>query len=464
MDDSWDEVEEFDEQFIIPESKIKQNKNKRLKILNSLLQVIKEILDIELIKEYFDVLDVKDEQIIQNIVVLVKKHLQTFYKIKYDLNSHNIVLFLVLNVIKPNSCRLLIGIDEKRAEVSFLEVSNGNIFRDPNISQKFQNKTFSNKFVVSIDFLFNIKDHTITNSTQSMNLIFFAKNILENSIEPMKENFRKLLYEKLKSMKILDEKLTFEEYVNNMLLIKENCPFEKFDSKKLNEIPQSKNKLKIHPNFVMETLLNKRFIVFPKRQIAGYFKGEPIYQRKNVKQLYTINQLKKMGKIIKNSEKHPYRILPAKENSGEKVFLYAPWQVEDIRISSLNELIKQKKENKHKYADYFHENHIPVDSFYSSDPLSFDVCKMLRLPVIEVVTRFFRKTPIVEGVFIEIKNREIFQLFLMNYKYSVYIDEKTEMLEKTISLWLKVIKKTKKYIKIRQEIGFDESETEGNFI
>lgn len=51
------------------------------------------------------------------------------------------------------------------------------------------------------------------------------------------------------------------------------------------KIPKSIKTLRYHPLYTCDSLIKQNQIIFPRRPILGYFKGEPVFYKKNVQTL-----------------------------------------------------------------------------------------------------------------------------------------------------------------------------------
>ena len=211
--------------------------------------------------------------------------------------------------------------------------------------------------------------------------------------------------------------------------------FTKDDRSRITRIPNSLLKIKGHPVYTMERLLGTKKTVFPKRPIYGYFKGEAVYDKRNIQKLYTEKQLYYRGK--RTTSKSPYRIV-----SGTK--LYAPWQAEDIVIGSLAGK---------SYMDYFHPNFLPLDCFYSSSLISRHISQLLGMRHSNCITRFVNRLPASEGTFIEKKNAYVHLNFLREYEFYEKLLCSNQQGLKRIAVWEKFIKRIEKYLYIRKRIG-----------
>lgn len=211
--------------------------------------------------------------------------------------------------------------------------------------------------------------------------------------------------------------------------------FVREDKAKMAKIPSSLSKMKNHPVYIVESLLDQKKFVFSKRLVYGYFKGEPVYDKDNVQQLRTERQWYYRGKKVK-SEK-PYRIV-----SDEK--LYAEWQTEDIVVPCLQD---------RRYMDYFHANFLPAGCLYTSSPFAEEVAKLLGIRYKGCVTRFANRMPVVEGAFIEKQNAYLYFNALREHTFYATLRESNHRGLCALSFWRKLIRRVGRYLDIKRQIG-----------
>ncbi|TBU09647.1 putative DNA repair protein Rad4 [Hamiltosporidium magnivora] len=256
--------------------------------------------------------------------------------------------------------------------------------------------------VFSIDSKFNITNQTLSYSSSSKNFSFFEKIFL-----------------------VLDQLL-----INN-----NNSDFDKENDKKLKEIPNSIQKYKKHPIYILESLIKTYQIIYPKRPILGYFKGEPIYYKSNIINLLTEKQLYRKG--LKPKDKKPYKIIY--NSKQEKIYLYAPWQTCKIEILEFD-----SKDT----MDFYHENFIPINCTHINDDKADEVAELLQIEYRKCFKGFYNGFPKIEGIFIESKHKEVFEICLKEYKFNTRLDEIIEKRMKVFKNWNIFLKKVDKYNKI----------------
>lgn len=246
------------------------------------------------------------------------------------------------------------------------------------------------------------------------------------------------LYSKKNSFKITDGiKECFYKLFTNKFdspRIRNNC-FIEMDNNFLNKIPNSVNKLKKHPFYVIESILHPSFIIWPKRNVVGYFKGEKVFLKKDIKKLLTENQWRIQGKKLKDDI--PYRIHNDKK-------LYAYWQVEDVCIKTFSDKM---------IMDYFHPNFLPLDSFYSKNEYSEEVALYLNLDYRKAMTGFLNRMPFIKGIFIKKSHENIFNETLNEFIFYKNIELNHEKNVRIFSTWDMFVKKAKRFLEIKKSIG-----------
>lgn len=163
------------------------------------------------------------------------------------------------------------------------------------------------------------------------------------------------------------------------------------DLKILNSIPNSLQFIKKHPIFALDSLLPENKTIFPKRKVLGLFKGEKVYSRESVQNLYTERQLFKQGRV------------PKKDGFFFKKYknlkLYLLTQSENIVILNL-----EHKKN----MIFFHKNFLPRNCVHKSSNYAVKVAKILKINYSECIISFNFNIPIIKGIFIEKEDERIF--------------------------------------------------------
>lgn len=391
MDDSWEEAVD-DLEFGIERCPNKKLTDIKIEILHKIVWCIQVLLT-----------PVNKPNVKGNIDIHIKNELEEHVRMmNVNERDKNIILFKFLILFKI-PCRIYFVLSE--CIECFIEVEILN-----KIIQK--HKKYSH-CIISIDGLFRIVDQSHHFST-SMKYYSYVRYIIDSIDIPYKNIFN------------LDENM-FKS-------------FSEIDKIRINKIPNSINKFKKHPKYVIESLLKWNEYIYPKRPILGYFKGEAVYPRENVIELKTKKQMYKLGKIINSPI--PCKIIKRKD---ENIELYAIWQTTDLVVNGFSDSL---------YQDYFHPNFIPKDCVYINSKHDKEVAYLLRIPYRICFCGFSQKNPINEGIFIEKRNFYKFSNFL--FQYCNYVKLKTDNKRRTILFkkWRYLIKNVIKYLKIKGMLNF----------
>ncbi|ELQ74427.1 Nucleotide excision repair complex XPC-HR23B, subunit XPC/DPB11 [Trachipleistophora hominis] len=227
------------------------------------------------------------------------------------------------------------------------------------IIEKFKLSKTGLIFYIGVDG--SLVNTTLLNSTKFKYFSIFASLIFE-----MKD----ILYDH--SFFRESRKRLIEQGVTLPMNFNENAIFS--------AIPRSLKNMKYHPLYVIESIIKKNQIIFPKRPILGYFKGEPIFCRKNIQTLRSEKEWFKLGKKV---VKPIYKLV-------DGVKLYRKYDVEDLIIMDLED----------KPMLYYHDNHVPKNCVYSKNELSVLVARLLDIRYSECIVGFRYKMPIFQGIFL----------------------------------------------------------------
>lgn len=226
-----------------------------------------------------------------------------------------------------------------------------------------------------------------------------------------------------------------EKFLNsNTISDQANKIFYNADCRRLKAIPTSISKIKNHPLYVMESLLSFNEFIYPKRPIAGYLKGDPVYLRNNVKKLRSQSGWLRQGKCFKESNTIPYRIVKGKK-------LYAEFQVKDVEILDITG----------KLMEAFHPNLTPKNAVYID--YDSEICKELGIEFSDCLVGFKGKEMVIKGFLCKKSDCYLVNLFIKQKEYYKKIAEEVHKYETAFQEWKLLIKKTKKYLNISQRIG-----------
>ncbi|AFN82368.1 DNA repair protein Rad4 [Encephalitozoon romaleae SJ-2008] len=214
--------------------------------------------------------------------------------------------------------------------------------------------------------------------------------------------------------------------------------FDEIDNERMSTIPNSVEKMKRHPKYIVESMLRWDQCIYPKRPVFGIFRGEAVYPRENVIRLRTKEQFYKEGKEVRSSK--PYRIV----KRDKMIRLYAPWQTCEIVVKGFSESM---------YQDYFHPNFIPQDCVYIDNKNAKDVAYLIGIPYRICFHGFSGRIPINRGIFIEKKNLYVLSNFLSQYCKYLEMKERNERGALGLKRWRVLIRNAAKYLRIRKSLG-----------
>lgn len=402
--EDWEEAVFSDDKFIeIQKTERLKSKTAKILLLHNVLKAINDITDFEI--DIYTSQEISNEEHSFIRITLLNNYMKNIENLENPL-----ILYFKLLLYYKIPCRILCNINVD--SYKFLEVNFYN--------EKISNKKLYKGNVLSLDCNFEFKNLSNIYSSDLKNQKIFEKLINELQMS-------KLTSKLAKEFSKLNIEAMSSEY------------FETDNDTKLKLIPKSSNRLKKHPLYIVESLLKENQIIHPKRPVLGYLKGEPIYYKKNVQNLKTEKQLYKNGQMIISDK--PFRII---NKNNEKIYLYAKWQCDSI--------IKQGF-GKSRFMDYFHENHKPIDCVYIKNDNAQILAKQLNISHKECLVGFSYKQPIIDGIFIKTEDAFFFCNALKEYNRNLDLDDEIENTYFVIELWKKLIKRVKKYEKIKKRIG-----------
>lgn len=407
ISDDWDEASYSDEVYLNNLSiKRIQNKSIIYKFVFSILHLLKNIRNFEIT----DLLIPKliAESVLINKLAIIKDLIND---LNTDENPKKIIGFLLL-LKNQIQCRLICSLMPESLDIVELQ-TNLEVIK---YIKKYKGVVFA------LDCQFEIKNLGIIYSKDLKYHKIFENVLLEIN----KSNFAKY------AKSTIIEKLEVFDLPSNLSFDEEN-------KKILLKNPKSIQAYKKHPLYVIETVLSDSQCIHPKRPIEGYFKGDPIYPRKNIIKLKTERQLYLNGEQI-TTEK-PYRKIYRNEVCK---LLYAPWQTQDINLVDLSSS---------RYMDYFHENHIPINCFYVDHNDAALLAAKLKIRYKECVVGFRKRQIVLKGAFIENKYENFFRHALFEHIQTNKIQDINNDYEKCLLVWKKVARKVKKYKKIIERVG-----------
>lgn len=342
--------------------------------LTSIFKMIKEPINIPIIDEFID--------------INVLNKLEELCKTKDQIES-NIKFFKCLTHYNIYS-RLYITFKS-----SFLEITVNDIII------KHSNKYIGPVFY--IDSLYNIEDYSW----------YFSKDM---------KNY-KIFFDVFKLFKKYISNIIFNNYNTNTIFENNISINKKLDNLRIKQIPTNTNKFIHHPLFCLESLLNNKQKL-SKRNIQGYFKGEPVFLKSDIKSY----------KSLKYYYKNGFEPIDKSDTSD----LYSQDQVKPIVISDMNDKLIQ---------DYLHPSHVPKNCIYINNEYVEHVCKKLKINYRLCFVGFNKMNPIYRGVFIYKKDLFLVSNFLFemfDYNKKLEIIQKYNKINKNWKLLVKMCNRYKK--------------------
>ncbi|KAK6089954.1 hypothetical protein P3W45_001000 [Vairimorpha bombi] len=389
-DEGWEEVYKDDLNIIVDIKERLKRRDIKLEILTSLIKIFNEYttqIEIPKINEFIDF------NIIQKMYqVLRSPDIQESSSYYFTDYTKNIKYFKYLNEHKIFS-RIYFVINSKKIE-SFLEIFVNNvIIKNP---KRYQGCVF---FIDS-------------NSTINDYSWYFSTNMKNHSI--FKEIF-----------------VSFLKFSKDLSCIEE---FRDLDDERLKEIPTSLIKFKKHPIYCLESLLRHDQIL-SKKDICGFFRGEPVHLRRNIINLKSEKFFYRQGKQLK---KHEKCLKVHNENN-----FYSEDQVENIIVSDMGDKGIQ---------DFLHPNHIPTNCVYLQNEYDEIVCKKLKVKYRKCFVGFNRANPVYKGLFIYKKDLFLVSNFVFEYYDFYWKNETKNKALQIIHKWERLVKLCKKYTKLKERI------------
>lgn len=382
-DDSWHSVsEEENELFNIPVPKKKIDiRNVKINLFTSILKVLKDL-------QYQNVQ--KDEN---------QSDFLYFVKMR-NKNLSKLEIFNTLISLGIKS-KLFVNFDEGKIEF-FIHVYLQEIAQ--------QEKINTSGLILTIDSHGIIINETIIHSTKYKHYQIFDTIINEiKSVVPRMDVFSKTAHFFLKK--------PHESILLNYLF---------------RHIPNSINKLKKHPLYVLPSILAKNEYIHPMRPVLGYFKGEPVYLRSNVKKYHSELTWFRKGREIKEESKKKFIKLKDKK-------LYRIYETKEIEIPKITD----------KTMKYFHKNHIPLDCCYINHENAQEIAILLKIEHAACIVGFRYKDVVKKGIFCNKKYEKLVLDALNEYGFNRKCSDFIENGRNFFKTWDKILKKTNRFLELK---------------
>ncbi|KRH95202.1 Nucleotide excision repair complex XPC-HR23B, subunit XPC/DPB11 [Pseudoloma neurophilia] len=209
----------------------------------------------------------------------------------------------------------------------------------------------------------------------------------------------------------------------------------KYQKKIFNKLPKSLNGFRHHPFYVIQSILPKESYIHPTRPVFGYFKGEPVYLKANVKKYHSETTWYKKGRKIKQDCQK--KCIHIKDKR-----LYRIYETEEIKIESISG----------KTMDFFHQNHIPMDCCYIDHENAPEIANILQIKFAECIIGFKYKSVIKKGIFCAKEKQEIILLALSEYDFNKMANEHIKNGHNVFKDWDRLLKKTKRFLDLKKSL------------
>lgn len=227
----------------------------------------------------------------------------------------------------------------------------------------------------------------------------------------------------------------------------ESASFIQLDAKRLSRVPDTMEKLKIHPRYTAESICRKTEFIHPKRLACGTIKGEAVYPRSCCRKLRSVRGWYMQGRALKllqteengqavGKNPKPYRMLNKKP-------LYSEFQTVPIVIYDLL----------HGPMEYFHDNFIPVNCVYMDTSPS--LCEWLSIEYSRCIIGLRPGKQLFRGVFVQKEDEQFVRQMARDYQYYAQIHKFNSMRDEAIRAWRIFIRKIDRYLDIREHVGLD---------
>lgn len=267
-----------------------------------------------------------------------------------------------------------------------------------------------NGLCFSVDFTGKITDQTVAFSACSAHHHFYTRVLHQ-----------------------LTSKLRGGSESENLPPSQSNTLFDRIDRERLQGIPQSLQKMKIHPQYVLEEFCRYNETIYPKRPVFGYFKGKPVYSRGNVMKLRTEGGWHTQGREVGKGAR-PYRIHREKK-------LYAEFQTSPVSVEGLTGPV----------MNAFHPNFTPKTCAYVD--YSPDIAGALGLDHAECVVGFRGKELIRRGFFIEKRHCFAVNRLIEEKRHFEGVAAEAGRMKESVREWRRFITRVKKREEIMRRIS-----------
>ncbi|CAG8449162.1 11518_t:CDS:10, partial [Dentiscutata heterogama] len=230
-----------------------------------------------------------------------------------------------------------------------------------------------------------------------------------------------------------------------------------------------------HPLYALERHLKKFEIIFPTTPIIGHIKGEPIYPRKNVKQLHTVETWLREGRQVMEGQQpvkyvksRVFTLAKRRAANMAELFnqeppesaLYGEWQTEEYKSEPI--IDGKVPKNQFGNVNMFKPSMCPAGGAHIPINGIGKIAKKLDIDYGDAVVGFDfqsrRCIPVVNGIVVPEEHSEILMEAWREHSESVAAANEAKRQKEVLARWRKLITR----LQIRQSHNVDNFVTNFN--
>ncbi|EME30110.1 nucleotide excision repair complex subunit XPC-like protein isoform 1 [Galdieria sulphuraria] len=224
-------------------------------------------------------------------------------------------------------------------------------------------------------------------------------------------------------------------------------------------IPNQIQKLKGHPQYVLEMHLKKYEAIYPKDRILGYCGEYPVYPRSNVHILHTRDGwIREMRQVLKDQV--AWKRVKTKRNANheEGTELFGIWQTEPFTPPSVEN--GKVPKNKRGQVDLWSKSHLPQGCIHVRYSNAAMIAKRLSLDYAPAMIGFDihqgRSVPILDGIVIAKEYQEVIEDACRQDCQHKEDEQMKRRYERALQLWKACIRH------VQSQLRVSHLEIEGN--